>query len=195
MRRSHMLGTTRYTPLEASTSTQTKVSVAIVVAESAKTDQGRGFVFYPIGPWTHGLHATSCNPMFLISLRTLFLGRHALGNPFEYILTLLVYNHVLRLNLVTRQWNLVDNYGDIPGVRMGMYYFSMSLCALLIGIHRTHCMLMAGQQAPSLRWRERAPPTSRRCHRIRPQDSTLDATRAPRPNTARPSPSFRSHLR
>ncbi|KAA8612658.1 Kelch repeat protein [Pyrenophora tritici-repentis] len=30
-----------------------------------------------------------------------------------------VYNHVLRLNLVTRQWNLVDNYGDIPGVRMG----------------------------------------------------------------------------
>lgn len=32
-----------------------------------------------------------------------------------------VYNHVLRLNLVTRQWNLVDNYGDIPGVRMGEY--------------------------------------------------------------------------
>jgi hypothetical protein len=30
-----------------------------------------------------------------------------------------VYNHVLRLNLTTRQWNLVDNYGDIPGVRMG----------------------------------------------------------------------------
>ncbi|USP79324.1 hypothetical protein yc1106_06598 [Curvularia clavata] len=30
-----------------------------------------------------------------------------------------LYNHVLRLNLVTRQWNLVDNYGDIPGVRMG----------------------------------------------------------------------------
>lgn len=32
-----------------------------------------------------------------------------------------VYNHVLRLNLVTRQWNLVDNYGDIPGVRMGEF--------------------------------------------------------------------------
>src|ERR1700753_782741 len=31
-----------------------------------------------------------------------------------------VYNHVLRLNLKTKQWNLVDNYGDIPGVRMGM---------------------------------------------------------------------------
>lgn len=33
-----------------------------------------------------------------------------------------VYNHVLRLNLKTRQWNLVDNYGDIPGVRMGRSY-------------------------------------------------------------------------
>lgn len=30
-----------------------------------------------------------------------------------------VYNHVLRLSLTSRQWNLVDNYGDIPGVRMG----------------------------------------------------------------------------
>ena len=32
-----------------------------------------------------------------------------------------VYNHVLRLDLVSHQWNLVDNYGDIPGVRMGQY--------------------------------------------------------------------------
>ena len=30
-----------------------------------------------------------------------------------------VYNHVLRLNLKTLNWSLVDNYGDIPGVRMG----------------------------------------------------------------------------
>ncbi|KAF2006748.1 galactose oxidase [Amniculicola lignicola CBS 123094] len=30
-----------------------------------------------------------------------------------------VYNHVLRLNLGTRGWQLVDNFGDIPGVRMG----------------------------------------------------------------------------
>ncbi|CEN62860.1 Putative Kelch motif domain protein [Aspergillus calidoustus] len=30
-----------------------------------------------------------------------------------------VYNHVLRLNLNTSLWELVDNYGDIPGVRMG----------------------------------------------------------------------------
>src|SRR5689334_6030084 len=30
-----------------------------------------------------------------------------------------VYNHVLKLDLTTHQWSLVDNYGDIPGVRMG----------------------------------------------------------------------------
>jgi len=30
-----------------------------------------------------------------------------------------VYNHVLRLDLTNLQWALVDNYGDIPGVRMG----------------------------------------------------------------------------
>jgi hypothetical protein len=34
-----------------------------------------------------------------------------------------VYNHVLRLDLTTHQWNLVDNYGDIPGVRMGTFSF------------------------------------------------------------------------
>lgn len=30
-----------------------------------------------------------------------------------------VYNHVLKLDMGTSQWSLVDNYGDIPGVRMG----------------------------------------------------------------------------
>ncbi|KAI9822843.1 MAG: hypothetical protein M1826_000371 [Phylliscum demangeonii] len=30
-----------------------------------------------------------------------------------------VYNHVLKLDLASMQWTLVDNYGDIPGVRMG----------------------------------------------------------------------------
>ena len=33
-----------------------------------------------------------------------------------------VYNHVLRLDLKTKKWNLVDNYGDIPGVRMGKFW-------------------------------------------------------------------------
>ena len=32
-----------------------------------------------------------------------------------------VYNHVLKLDLTTLRWTLVDNYGDIPGVRMGMW--------------------------------------------------------------------------
>lgn len=32
-----------------------------------------------------------------------------------------VYNHVLRLDMVSHQWSLVDNYGDIPGVRMGKF--------------------------------------------------------------------------
>ncbi|KAJ5624915.1 hypothetical protein N7510_001224 [Penicillium lagena] len=30
-----------------------------------------------------------------------------------------VYNHVLKLDLNALRWELVDNYGDIPGVRMG----------------------------------------------------------------------------
>lgn len=28
---------------------------------------------------------------------------------------------MLRLDLTTLSWSLVDNYGDIPGVRMGYY--------------------------------------------------------------------------
>lgn len=33
----------------------------------------------------------------------------------------LVYNHVLKLDMISHQWSLVDNYGDIPGVRMGKW--------------------------------------------------------------------------
>lgn len=35
-----------------------------------------------------------------------------------------VYNHVLKLDMVSHQWSLVDNYGDIPGVRMGKIHCS-----------------------------------------------------------------------
>jgi hypothetical protein len=42
-----------------------------------------------------------------------------------------VYNHVLRLDLVSHQWTLVDNYGDIPGVRMGKLPVSWSHTSLL----------------------------------------------------------------
>ena len=43
----------------------------------------------------------------------------ALACTWELIGDEKVYNHVLRLNLKTLRWELVDNYGDIPGVRMG----------------------------------------------------------------------------
>ncbi|KAJ5167247.1 uncharacterized protein N7482_006028 [Penicillium canariense] len=42
-----------------------------------------------------------------------------LPNPRANRLFPTVYNHVLRLDLDTLRWELVDNYGDIPGVRMG----------------------------------------------------------------------------
>ncbi|KAF2751561.1 kelch repeat protein [Sporormia fimetaria CBS 119925] len=59
-------------------------------------------------------------PACLVNASVTFVGKdqiYAFGGFDQY--TDEVYNHVLRLNLVTRQWNLVDNYGDIPGVRMG----------------------------------------------------------------------------
>lgn len=33
-----------------------------------------------------------------------------------------VYNHVLKLDMVSHTWSLVDNFGDIPGVRMGRLF-------------------------------------------------------------------------
>jgi len=59
-------------------------------------------------------------PACLVSASVTYVGNneiYAFGGFDQY--TDEVYNHVLRLNLGTRQWNLVDNYGDIPGVRMG----------------------------------------------------------------------------
>jgi len=59
-------------------------------------------------------------PACLVNASVTYVGEdqiYAFGGFDQY--TDEVYNHVLRLNLVTRQWNLVDNYGDIPGVRMG----------------------------------------------------------------------------
>lgn len=59
-------------------------------------------------------------PACLVSASVTYVGNdeiYAFGGFDQY--TDEVYNHVLRLNLSTRQWALVDNYGDIPGVRMG----------------------------------------------------------------------------
>ena len=59
-------------------------------------------------------------PACLVSASVTYVGNgeiYAFGGFDQY--TDEVYNHVLRLKLDDRQWNLVDNYGDIPGVRMG----------------------------------------------------------------------------
>lgn len=70
----------------------------------------------------------------------------------------LVYNHVLRLELDTLQWTLVDNYGDIPGVRMGQKAFPYLLRTTSAKTSpRPHCLSLAGLQTPCLRWRERTP--------------------------------------
>lgn len=60
-----------------------------------------------------------------IQMKVYFHLPDSLSSPFAYtdgffFLPLLVYNHVLRLDLGSLQWSLIDNYGDIPGVRMGM---------------------------------------------------------------------------
>ncbi|KAK5113990.1 hypothetical protein LTR62_003113 [Meristemomyces frigidus] len=59
-------------------------------------------------------------PACLVNASVTYVGNdliYAFGGFDQY--TDEVYNHVLKLNLKARQWSLVDNYGDIPGVRMG----------------------------------------------------------------------------
>jgi hypothetical protein len=61
-------------------------------------------------------------PACLVNASVTYVGEnqiYAFGGFDQY--TDEVYNHVLRLDLQTKQWNLVDNYGDIPGVRMGKH--------------------------------------------------------------------------
>ncbi|KAK4989633.1 hypothetical protein LTR50_003100 [Elasticomyces elasticus] len=59
-------------------------------------------------------------PACLVNASVTYVGNdqiYAFGGFDQY--TDEVYNHVLKLDLTARQWSLVDNYGDIPGVRMG----------------------------------------------------------------------------
>lgn len=61
-------------------------------------------------------------PACLVNASVTFCGNnqiYAFGGFDQY--TDEVYNHVLRLDMVSHQWSLVDNYGDIPGVRMGAF--------------------------------------------------------------------------
>jgi len=72
-----------------------------------------------------------------------------------------VYNHVLRLDLVSHQWNLVDNYGDIPGVRMGkscscpcLVFILRSVTDISAACGRPHGDPLQGRQTPCIRGRE-----------------------------------------
>ncbi|KAI1609113.1 RCC1 and BTB domain-containing protein [Exophiala viscosa] len=66
------------------------------------------------------LKTTGQKPACLVNASVTYCGNeqiYAFGGFDQF--TDEVYNHVLRLNLKTLNWALVDNYGDIPGVRMG----------------------------------------------------------------------------
>lgn len=93
-------------------------------------------------------------PACLVNASVTYVGNdhiYAFGGFDQY--TDEVYNHVLRLDLQAKQWSLVDNYGDIPGVRMGkLESFTITPCAVLIPEHRSHCLPLAERKAPCL-WR------------------------------------------
>lgn len=61
-----------------------------------------------------------------------------------------VYNHVLRLDLDSHQWSLVDNYGDIPGVRMGKQV-PLSSFSVESNKYRPHRNALPRRQAARLR--------------------------------------------
>ncbi|RMZ76042.1 hypothetical protein DV737_g5018, partial [Chaetothyriales sp. CBS 132003] len=64
--------------------------------------------------------STGQKPACLVNASVTYCGNdqiYAFGG-FD-MLTDEVYNHVLRLDLKTLNWALIDNYGEIPGVRMG----------------------------------------------------------------------------
>jgi hypothetical protein len=64
--------------------------------------------------------ATGQKPACLVNASVTYCGNnqiYAFGGFDQF--TDEVYNHVLKLDLKTLNWTLVDNYGDIPGVRMG----------------------------------------------------------------------------
>ncbi|KAI9806532.1 MAG: hypothetical protein M1833_003719 [Piccolia ochrophora] len=72
------------------------------------------------GYWPKVSRTKGHRPACLVNASVTYCGEdriYAFGGFDQY--TDEVYNHVLKLDLKTLQWNLVNNYGDIPGVRMG----------------------------------------------------------------------------
>ncbi|KAI0911099.1 kelch domain-containing protein [Ustulina deusta] len=98
------------TPVSAASSGNTFVMPNSPMKSRAMTDGYRPKVTRTLGQ----------RPACLVNASVTYCGNnqiYAFGGFDQY--TDEVYNHVLRLDLVSHQWNLVDNYGDIPGVRMG----------------------------------------------------------------------------
>ncbi len=98
------------TPASAASSNNTYIMPNSPVKNRATMDGYRPKVTRTLGQ----------RPACLVNASVTYCGNqqiYAFGGFDQY--TDEVYNHVLRLDLVSHQWNLVDNYGDIPGVRMG----------------------------------------------------------------------------
>lgn len=79
-------------------------------------------------------------PACLVNASVTFCGNnqiYAFGGFDQY--TDEVYNHVLRLDMISHQWSLVDNYGDIPGVRMGMCFSHTKISFSSLILNRPYC--------------------------------------------------------
>ncbi|KAI2622526.1 galactose oxidase [Hypoxylon sp. NC1633] len=98
------------TPISAGSSNNTFVMTNSPMKSRAMMDGYRPKVTRTLGQ----------RPACLVNASVTYCGNnqiYAFGGFDQY--TDEVYNHVLKLDLVSHQWSLVDNYGDIPGVRMG----------------------------------------------------------------------------
>ncbi|KAH8880078.1 hypothetical protein GQ53DRAFT_737629 [Thozetella sp. PMI_491] len=98
------------TPNSAASSNNTYVMPNSPMKNRAATDGYRPKITRTLGQ----------RPACLVNASVTYCGNnqiYAFGGFDQY--TDEVYNHVLRLDLISHQWSLVDNYGDIPGVRMG----------------------------------------------------------------------------
>lgn len=99
------------TPASAASSTNN----TFVMSNSPMKNRSVGEIYRPKVIRTLGQR-----PACLVNASVTYCGNnqiYAFGGFDQY--TDEVYNHVLKLDLVSHQWSLVDNYGDIPGVRMG----------------------------------------------------------------------------
>ncbi|KAK5238690.1 hypothetical protein LTR47_000433 [Exophiala xenobiotica] len=118
------------TPLPATSVFFNNLSSASRTASGSNTPTGSTYLM-PTSPAKNALSSkdglkpkivktTGQKPACLVNASVTYCGNdqiYAFGGFDQF--TDEVYNHVLKLNLKTLNWALVDNYGDIPGVRMG----------------------------------------------------------------------------